>query len=94
MNHFFPPSINIKWTKNGVEETVEDAFIRCLPNPDGTFYVFSYLNFVPKQGDIYSCTVEHEALEQPETKFWGENKNAYTIYMKCIYLYSLLSIGK
>ncbi|XP_026208159.1 H-2 class II histocompatibility antigen, A-Q alpha chain-like [Anabas testudineus] len=79
MNHFFPPSINIKWTKNSVEETVEDALIRYLPNPDGTFYVFSYANFVPRQGDIYSCTVEHEALEQPETKFWEVDTNKIVI---------------
>ncbi|KAF3700251.1 H-2 class II histocompatibility antigen, A-Q alpha chain [Channa argus] len=69
INHFFPPSINIKWTKNNVELTQEDAFNKCLPNPDGTFYVFVHLNFVPKQGDIYSCTVD-EALENPQREFW------------------------
>uniref|UniRef100_A0A3Q4HG83 H-2 class II histocompatibility antigen, I-E alpha chain-like n=1 Tax=Neolamprologus brichardi TaxID=32507 RepID=A0A3Q4HG83_NEOBR len=70
INHFFPPSINIKWTKNDVEVTVEDPFIKTLSNPDGTAYVLSYLNFVPEKGDIYSCTVEHEALDEPQTKFW------------------------
>ncbi|XP_003458494.3 H-2 class II histocompatibility antigen, A-U alpha chain [Oreochromis niloticus] len=70
INHFFPPSINIKWTKNDVEVTVEDPFIKTLSNPDGTAYVLSYLNFVPETGDIYSCTVEHEALKEPQTRFW------------------------
>uniref|UniRef100_A0A3P9CLM1 H-2 class II histocompatibility antigen, A-Q alpha chain n=1 Tax=Maylandia zebra TaxID=106582 RepID=A0A3P9CLM1_9CICH len=74
INHFFPPSINIKWTKNDVEVTVEDPFIKTLSNPDGTAYVLSYFNFVPEKGDIYSCTVEHELLDEPQTKFWGENK--------------------
>ncbi|CAG5897706.1 unnamed protein product [Menidia menidia] len=69
-NKFFPPLINIKWTKNDEEVTVEDAFIKSIANPDGTFHVFSYLNFIPKQGDIYSCTVEHEALEELLTRFW------------------------
>uniref|UniRef100_A0A3P9CM72 H-2 class II histocompatibility antigen, A-Q alpha chain n=1 Tax=Maylandia zebra TaxID=106582 RepID=A0A3P9CM72_9CICH len=70
INHFFPPSINIKWTKNDVEVTVEDPFIKTLSNPDGTAYVLSYFNFVPEKGDIYSCTVEHELLDEPQTKFW------------------------
>ncbi|CAI5675254.1 H-2 class II histocompatibility antigen, A-Q alpha chain-like [Oreochromis niloticus] len=67
---FFPPSIKIKWTKNDIEVKVEDPFIKCLPNPDGTFYVFSHLDFVPEDGDIYSCSVEHEALTEPLTKLW------------------------
>uniref|UniRef100_A0A3B4FGZ9 H-2 class II histocompatibility antigen, A-Q alpha chain-like n=1 Tax=Pundamilia nyererei TaxID=303518 RepID=A0A3B4FGZ9_9CICH len=74
INHFFPPLINIKWTKNDVEVTMEDPFIKTLSNPDGTAYVLSYLNFVPEKGDIYSCTVEHEAMDEPQTKFWSENK--------------------
>uniref|UniRef100_A0A3Q4GTT2 Ig-like domain-containing protein n=1 Tax=Neolamprologus brichardi TaxID=32507 RepID=A0A3Q4GTT2_NEOBR len=70
INRFFPPLINIKWTKNDVEVTMEDPFIKTLSNPDGTAYVLSYLNFVPEKGDIYSCTVEHEAMDEPQTKFW------------------------
>uniref|UniRef100_A0A3B3UUE5 H-2 class II histocompatibility antigen, A-U alpha chain-like n=1 Tax=Poecilia latipinna TaxID=48699 RepID=A0A3B3UUE5_9TELE len=69
-NNFFPPAIDIRWTKNDKEVAVEDPFIKTISNSDGTFHVFSYLNFVPKQGDIYSCTVEHEALEEPKTRFW------------------------
>uniref|UniRef100_A0A3Q0QXD8 Ig-like domain-containing protein n=1 Tax=Amphilophus citrinellus TaxID=61819 RepID=A0A3Q0QXD8_AMPCI len=70
VNRFFPPSIQMKWTKNNLKVEVEDPFIKSLSNSDGTFYVFSYLNFVPEDGDIYSCTVEHEALKEPLTKFW------------------------
>lgn len=76
INHFYPPTVNIKWTKNDIQVSVENPFIKSLSNPDGTFYVFSNLNFVPEEGDIYGCTVEHEALEEPQTKFWGEKKEA------------------
>ncbi|KAM7372085.1 hypothetical protein PAMP_009280 [Pampus punctatissimus] len=79
INHFFPPKINIKWTKNDVEVTVEDPFIRCLPNPDGTFHVLSTLEFVPHEGDIYGCTVEHMALEEPQTQFWQVDINETTV---------------
>ncbi|KAM4534882.1 H-2 class II histocompatibility antigen, A-Q alpha chain-like [Fundulus diaphanus] len=68
--NFFPPAVTIKWTKNDKEVSVEDPFIKTISNSDGLFHVFSYLNFVPKQGDIYSCTVEHEALEESKTRFW------------------------
>ncbi|XP_043957086.1 H-2 class II histocompatibility antigen, A-Q alpha chain-like isoform X1 [Gambusia affinis] len=69
-NNFFPPVINIRWTKNDKQVAMEDPFIKTISNSDGTFQVFSYLTFVPKQGDIYSCTVEHEALDEPKTRFW------------------------
>uniref|UniRef100_A0A3P8SN27 Ig-like domain-containing protein n=1 Tax=Amphiprion percula TaxID=161767 RepID=A0A3P8SN27_AMPPE len=70
INHFFPPKINVTWTKNDVDVTEEDSFVKFLPNPDGTFHFFSRLDFIPKEGDIYSCMVEHEALENPQTRFW------------------------
>ncbi|KAM3864375.1 H-2 class II histocompatibility antigen, I-E alpha chain-like [Diretmus argenteus] len=70
VNHFFPPSIKVKWTKNDIEVTAEEAFIKYLPNPDHTFHVFSTLRFIPREGDIYACTVEHEAQEEPQTRFW------------------------
>ncbi|XP_078125430.1 H-2 class II histocompatibility antigen, A-U alpha chain-like [Sander vitreus] len=79
INHFFPPSINIKWTKNAIDINVEDPFNKCINNPDGTFHVFSYLNFVPKEGDIYGCTVEHASLEKPQTKFWEADINQTSI---------------
>ncbi|CAG5918680.1 unnamed protein product, partial [Menidia menidia] len=47
-NKFFPPE----------EVKMEDALIKSIANPDGTFHVFSYLNFIKKQGDVYSCPVE------------------------------------
>ncbi|KAM4598383.1 H-2 class II histocompatibility antigen, A-Q alpha chain-like isoform 1-T1 [Polymixia lowei] len=70
INHFFPPTIKVKWTKNEKELPAEDPLIEYLPNPDGTFHVLSTLRFVPQRGDIYACTVEHEALEEPQTRFW------------------------
>ncbi|XP_056257909.1 H-2 class II histocompatibility antigen, A-Q alpha chain-like isoform X3 [Seriola aureovittata] len=79
INHFFPPLINIKWTKNDIEVAVEYPVIKCLANHDGTFYVFSYLNFVPQEGDIYSCTVEHESLERPQTMFWEVDTDEISI---------------
>ncbi|KAL0985409.1 hypothetical protein UPYG_G00156510 [Umbra pygmaea] len=69
-NHFFPPSIKVRWTKNGMDVTEGVYVSHYYPNKDGTFYLFSTIHFTPQQGDIYACTVEHTALEEPNTRLW------------------------
>ncbi|KAJ8004958.1 hypothetical protein DPEC_G00141680 [Dallia pectoralis] len=70
VNNFFPPSINVSWTKNGMDVTEETSLSRYYPNTDGTFHQFSKMSFTPKSGDVYACTVEHPALEEQETRIW------------------------
>ncbi len=68
---FFPPPVRVSWTKNN-EALKEDSLSQYRPNDDGTFNIFSSLVFTPVEGDIYSCSVNHVALDQPQTKTWGE----------------------
>ncbi|KAM4579965.1 RLA class II histocompatibility antigen, DP alpha-1 chain-like [Odontesthes bonariensis] len=70
VNHFYPPFIKFSWTKNGhpVSEGVSTS--RYYPNPDQTFHQFSTLTFTPSETDMYSCTVEHVALQRPQTRIW------------------------
>lgn len=70
VNNFFPPSINVIWTKNGDVVSKGVSLSRYYPNNDQTFHQFSTLTFTPKQGDVYSCTVEHPALQRPNTRIW------------------------
>uniref|UniRef100_A0A3B3D586 Ig-like domain-containing protein n=1 Tax=Oryzias melastigma TaxID=30732 RepID=A0A3B3D586_ORYME len=67
---FYPPAIKVRWTKNGnpVSEGVSRS--RYYPNKDQSFYHFSTLSFTPSETDVYSCTVEHPALESPRTVLW------------------------
>ncbi|XP_043938090.1 uncharacterized protein LOC122810576 [Protopterus annectens] len=71
---FFPTVLNVSWSKNGspLEEgiTTTDFY----PEKIFAFQRFSYLNFIPDEGDIYSCTVEHPALDRPTTVFWQAEK--------------------
>ncbi|XP_058640787.1 H-2 class II histocompatibility antigen, A-K alpha chain-like [Onychostoma macrolepis] len=67
---FFPPPVRVSWTKNNVNVTDESTLSRYYPNKDGTLNVFSRLSFIPEEGDIYSCSVEHKALQQPQTRVW------------------------
>ncbi|XP_061477417.1 HLA class II histocompatibility antigen, DR alpha chain-like [Rhineura floridana] len=71
VDRFSPPVLNITWLKNnevvsqGVEET--DFY----PSVDNTFRKFSYLPFIPEQGDFYVCQVEHWGLPEGRTeKIW------------------------
>ncbi|XP_039464434.1 RLA class II histocompatibility antigen, DP alpha-1 chain-like [Oreochromis aureus] len=68
---FFPAPVNITWNKN-TKNLVEGTSITVpLSNKDGTFSQTSKLDFVPKGGDVYICTVEHVALIQPITKVYA-----------------------
>lgn len=70
VNHFYPPGIKVSWTKNGSPVTEGVSLSRYFPNEDQTFHQFSTLKFTPEEGDIYSCTVEHLALDRPQTRIW------------------------
>ncbi|XP_044214445.1 H-2 class II histocompatibility antigen, A-U alpha chain-like [Thunnus albacares] len=70
VNNFYPPNINVSWTKNGRPVSEGVSLSRYYPNYDQTFHQFSTLTFTPEEGDIYSCTVEHSALEKPITRIW------------------------
>ncbi|KTG39618.1 hypothetical protein cypCar_00034707 [Cyprinus carpio] len=66
---FFPPPVRVSWTKNN-EILTGDSLSQYRPKDDGTYNIFSSLPFTPEEGDIYSCTVNHVALDQPQTKTW------------------------
>ncbi|KAM9310359.1 H-2 class II histocompatibility antigen, A-U alpha chain-like isoform 2-T3 [Pholidichthys leucotaenia] len=76
VNHFYPPDIRVSWTKNDHPVSEGVMLSRYFPNNDITFHQFSTLTFTPREGDAYSCTVEHIALETPIKRIWdGEFTN-------------------
>uniref|UniRef100_A0A8C7UYD1 Ig-like domain-containing protein n=1 Tax=Oryzias sinensis TaxID=183150 RepID=A0A8C7UYD1_9TELE len=70
VNGFYPPSIKVSWTKNGNPVSEGVSLSRYYPNKDQTFHQFFTLSFTPSWTDVYSCTVEHPALESPKTVLW------------------------
>nr|AJA72798.1 MHC class II antigen alpha chain [Hippocampus abdominalis] len=73
---FFPAPVKVHWTKNG--EPVAGAGTRAtsaFPDKDGSFHQTFQLDFTPAQDDIYSCVVEHPALERPRNTFWTVTVN-------------------
>ncbi|XP_063794298.1 RLA class II histocompatibility antigen, DP alpha-1 chain [Pseudophryne corroboree] len=68
---FFPPVIKMSWLKNNQPVTQGVSETDFYPAPDGSFSKFLYLAEIPKQGDVYTCSVEHGGLPiNPTNKFW------------------------
>ncbi|XP_054880759.1 RLA class II histocompatibility antigen, DP alpha-1 chain-like [Poeciliopsis prolifica] len=67
---FYPPPVNVSWTRNGDKVTEGTSINVPFPSKDSTFTQISRLHFVPQLGDIYSCSVEHLALKEPKTTTW------------------------
>ncbi|XP_067269413.1 H-2 class II histocompatibility antigen, A-Q alpha chain-like [Pseudorasbora parva] len=68
---FYPPSLSISWTINNINVTERMRLSQYRPRNDGTFNIFSTLIFTPVEGDMYTCTVNHRALQgQQQTKTW------------------------
>ncbi|KAL7827141.1 hypothetical protein SRHO_G00328590 [Serrasalmus rhombeus] len=67
---FYPPHVGVSWTRNNSNVTDRVSLSRYYLNDDETYNLVSTLSFTPEQGDIYTCTVGHTALDRPLTKTW------------------------
>ncbi|XP_059180503.1 H-2 class II histocompatibility antigen, A-D alpha chain-like isoform X2 [Centropristis striata] len=76
---FYPAPVDFSWTKNGQNVTEGTSVNVPYPNKDASYNQFSSLVFTPKLGDVYSCSVTHLALDQPQTRFWDVEKTPPSI---------------
>ncbi|XP_012415434.1 HLA class II histocompatibility antigen, DP beta 1 chain-like, partial [Trichechus manatus latirostris] len=67
---FYPGSIQIRWFRNGHEETAGIVSTDLVHNGDWTFQILVMLEMTPQQGDVYTCHVEHPSLDSPVTVEW------------------------
>uniref|UniRef100_A0A8D0HL58 Ig-like domain-containing protein n=1 Tax=Sphenodon punctatus TaxID=8508 RepID=A0A8D0HL58_SPHPU len=67
---FYPSEIEIKWFRNGQEETAGAVSTELLQNGDWTFQILVMLETAPRRGDVYTCQVEHASLGSPVTVQW------------------------
>nr|AGA92679.1 MHC class II antigen [Egretta eulophotes] len=65
---FYPAEIEVKWFKNGQEETERVVSTDVIQNGDWTYQVLVMLETTPQRGDTYMCQVEHASLQQPVTR--------------------------
>lgn len=69
---FYPAEIEVKWFKNGQEETEHVVSTDVIQNGDWTYQVLVILETTPQRGETYTCQVEHVSLERPLTQLWGK----------------------
>ncbi|KAM8917269.1 H-2 class II histocompatibility antigen, A-U alpha chain-like [Spinachia spinachia] len=67
---FYPPSVNFTWTRNGARVTGGVWELPYGHNGDGTFNRISTLSTTPREGDVYSCSVEHRAARRTLARSW------------------------
>ncbi|NXT40847.1 HB2L protein, partial [Pelecanoides urinatrix] len=67
---FYPPEIEVKWFKNGQEETERVVSTDVIQNGDWTYQVLVMLETTPQRGDTYTCQVEHVSLQHPLAQPW------------------------
>ncbi|XP_065271611.1 uncharacterized protein LOC135887782 [Emys orbicularis] len=68
---FYPSGIEIKWLKNGQEQTAGVVSTELLQNGDWTFQILVMLEMSPRRGDVYTCQVEHISLLEPLAVHWA-----------------------
>ncbi|XP_038043921.2 class II histocompatibility antigen, B-L beta chain-like [Anas platyrhynchos] len=67
---FYPAKIQVKWFKNGQEETKHVVSTDVIQNGDWTYQVLVMLESTPQHGDTYKCHVQHASLKSPITFEW------------------------
>ncbi|XP_009889416.1 PREDICTED: class II histocompatibility antigen, B-L beta chain-like, partial [Charadrius vociferus] len=73
---FYPAEIEVKWFKNGQEETERVVSTDVMQNGDWTYQVLVMLETTPQRGDTYTCHVEHVSLRHPVTMHWALQTDA------------------
>ncbi|XP_044162179.1 H-2 class I histocompatibility antigen, Q9 alpha chain-like isoform X2 [Bufo gargarizans] len=67
---FHPRAVHVKWMKNG-DDVPDYETTRTLPNPDGTYQIRVSAEVIPKEGESYSCYVDHSSLgNEPLNVVW------------------------
>ncbi|XP_077340601.1 class I histocompatibility antigen, F10 alpha chain-like [Lithobates pipiens] len=61
---FHPRPVDVKWVRNGKDNVSSDEMSQILPHPDGTYQIRVSVEVPTKEGDTYSCHVDHSSLEE------------------------------
>ncbi|KAM8952773.1 class I histocompatibility antigen, F10 alpha chain-like [Pelodytes ibericus] len=69
---FYPRDVDVNWKRNGIEVPSEEAK-QVLPNTDGTFQIRATVEVMPREGDSYSCHVDHSSLPETLMVMWDPN---------------------
>ncbi|XP_068106343.1 class I histocompatibility antigen, F10 alpha chain-like isoform X2 [Hyperolius riggenbachi] len=72
---FHPRAVDVKWVRNGEDHIPSDEASPILPHPDGTYQTRVSVEVPTREGDTYSCHVEHSSLEEIFAVQWEPNNS-------------------
>ncbi|XP_075692824.1 H-2 class II histocompatibility antigen, E-S beta chain-like [Rhinoderma darwinii] len=67
---FYPSEVEVKWFRNGQEETTKVQSSALFPNGDWTFQILVMLETEIQKGDTFTCEVHHDSLAAPQRVDW------------------------
>uniref|UniRef100_A0A8C8SM24 Major histocompatibility complex, class II, DM alpha n=1 Tax=Pelusios castaneus TaxID=367368 RepID=A0A8C8SM24_9SAUR len=70
VGNLFPASVSISWQRQGEQVTQGVNTTSYYPTADLGFLLFSYLEFTPQEGDIYTCTVTRPRDHFSTVAYW------------------------
>ncbi|XP_068120864.1 uncharacterized protein [Hyperolius riggenbachi] len=70
---FHPRAVDVKWVRNGEDHIPSDEASPILPHPDGTYQTRVSVEVPTREGDTYSCHVEHSSLNETLSIPWEMN---------------------
>ncbi|XP_053156833.1 HLA class II histocompatibility antigen, DM alpha chain isoform X2 [Hemicordylus capensis] len=70
VSNIFPPSAELTWEHLGEPVTAGVSTTQIYPVEDLGFQMFSYLELIPREEDIYSCTVRTPRDKFSSMAFW------------------------
>ncbi|XP_068106329.1 class I histocompatibility antigen, F10 alpha chain-like isoform X2 [Hyperolius riggenbachi] len=70
---FHPRAVDVKWVRNGEDHIPSDEASPILPHPDGTYQTRVSVEVPTREGDTYSCHVDHSSLEETLRVIWDPN---------------------
>ncbi|XP_053329207.1 class I histocompatibility antigen, F10 alpha chain-like isoform X3 [Spea bombifrons] len=79
---FYPRDVDVNWKRNEIDIPSDEAK-QVLPNTDGTYQIRVTVEVTPKEGDSYSCHVDHGSLAEPLIVMWDPRKggSSSTVYI-------------
>ncbi|XP_077137992.1 class I histocompatibility antigen, F10 alpha chain-like isoform X1 [Ranitomeya variabilis] len=89
---FHPRAVDVKWMKNK-DEVHSYETTHVLPNPDGTYQIRVSAEVTPKDGDRYSCYVDHHSLEEPLYIVWEPEKSSVWVIALVVALVVVAVLG-